>query len=67
LSEWLGGTSRIERVAIYSRESDQLTGERLEKVQSEQRTTARCLRQLLVARRSPATSVPIAAHACPRC
>lgn len=39
--------SHIERVSIYFRESDQLTGERLKQVQAEQRATARYLRRLL--------------------
>lgn len=47
MAEWY--LSHIERVSIYFRESDQLTGERLKQVQSEQRATARYLRQLILA------------------
>lgn len=41
--------THIERVSIYFREADQLTGERLGQVQAEQRATARYLRRLLIA------------------
>lgn len=47
MAEWY--LAHVERVAIYFRESDQLTGDRLQQVQSEQRSTARYLRRLIAA------------------